>query len=95
MDETRVERLTELLDRALELPSSQRREFIEAECGGDSDLRAELTSLLEASDSASGYFDNLADEIVSPAYARLRSSALGGERLTVTKLLAVMPQALP
>ena len=83
MDETRVERLTELLDRALELPSSQRREFIEAECGGDSDLRAELTSLLEASDSASGYFDNLADEIVSPAYAKLRSSALGGERLTV------------
>ena len=73
MDKPRVERLTELLDRALDLPAIHRREFVDAECGDDSELRAELTSLLKASDSATGYFDNLAEEIVSPAYDRLRS----------------------
>jgi serine/threonine protein kinase/tetratricopeptide (TPR) repeat protein len=71
MDSGRLERLTELLDRGLDLPRTERQAFVDAECGEDEELRAELHSLLEASDSATEYFDELADQVVAPAYASL------------------------
>jgi serine/threonine-protein kinase len=81
MDENRVERLTELLDRALDVPQAERSEFIDAECGDDRELRAELISLLEANESATDYFDDLADQIVSPAYAALKHSVFDSDLL--------------
>ena len=81
MDDSRVERLTELLDRALDVAPGQRSEFIDAECGDDRELRAELVSLLEANESATDYFDDLADQIVSPAYAALKHSVFDSELL--------------
>ena len=69
MDSGRVERLTELLDRALDLPPAERQAFVDGECGDDEEMRAELHSLLEASDSATDYFDALAEQVVAPAYA--------------------------
>lgn len=44
-------------------------------CGADAELRDELDSLLEAHESASGYFHDLSESIVSPAYDRLRHPA--------------------
>ena len=82
MTDEHVERLSNLLDRALELPPARRGEFIEAECGDDPGLRAELASLVEASESATGYFDDLAGEIVSPAYAALKDSVFDSALLS-------------
>jgi WD40 repeat protein len=42
----RHERLTELFTRACELEGAARAAFLDAECGGESELRAELESLL-------------------------------------------------
>ncbi|MGH7613441.1 MAG: protein kinase domain-containing protein [Gemmatimonadales bacterium] len=80
MDETRVERLAELFDRALAVPPAARADFVQEVCGEDADLREELGSLLEAHDSSTGLFDDLAAAVVSPAY---------------TALIAGGPQAAP
>ena len=73
----------DLFDRALAVPVERRDEFLERECGDDAGLREELTSLIAAHESVGGYFDDLADALVSPAYApvlreahRARESAL-------------------
>ena len=63
--------LVELFGRALDVPRAERAAFLDSACGGDHALRHELDSLLEANDSASGYFDALAKEFVVPAYASL------------------------
>jgi len=64
-----------LFERALEVPRQERAEALEQLSGGDAELRQELSSLLAAHDSSSGYFENLADEIVAPAYAGVVSGA--------------------
>jgi eukaryotic-like serine/threonine-protein kinase len=71
MDESRLERLAELFDRALELPPVSRAEFVRSACGDDIRLQEELASLLEAHDSSTGYFERLAAQIVSPAFAAI------------------------
>lgn len=42
------ERVKELLDQALDLPIEDRQAFLEAECGSDAELLAEVTDLLRA-----------------------------------------------
>ena len=59
----------DVFDRALNVPIEQRAGFLEAECGDDAALHQELTSLLAAHESVGDYFDDLADSLVSPAYA--------------------------
>src|SRR5688500_9805721 len=75
-------RLMELFDRALEVPRAQRAAFIDEVAGNDPALGEELSSLLAAHESAPDYFDDLAEQLVAPAY-----TALGGgaplERETV------------
>ena len=70
MDDLQWERLSELLQRALALPPPDRSRFLDQACGGDTALREEVASLLEASQPASGYFERLGDEV-----ARLALSA--------------------
>jgi serine/threonine-protein kinase len=44
--------LDQLLDRALELPESERSEFLSRACAGDADLQHDVTDLLRACDRA-------------------------------------------
>jgi eukaryotic-like serine/threonine-protein kinase len=74
MDDPRLARLTELFDRALDLPQALRREFLENACGADTELYDELVSLIEAHESSTGYFEGLAEQIVSPAFAAISGS---------------------
>ena len=69
MSDSRIDEITSLLERALDLPVPERRAFIADACGADEALRQELESLLEAHDSAPDYFAGLAAQVVSPAYA--------------------------
>jgi serine/threonine-protein kinase len=75
VEDSRIDRIAELFDRALEMPPAQRVAFLDDACAGDVALRAELDSLLEADESASDYFDNLAAGVVGPAYGSLSDNA--------------------
>jgi eukaryotic-like serine/threonine-protein kinase len=74
MDDPRLDRLRELFDRALDLPSARRSEFLQNACGGNTELYDELVSLIEAHESSTGYFEGLSDQIVSPAFAAISGS---------------------
>ena len=82
--------LVELFARALEVPRARRAAFLDSACGNDRALRNELDSLLAANDSASGYFDALANEIVAPAYASLLGAADSAESTLLPQLEAVL-----
>ena len=80
MNETHVEQLSALFEQALSVPREQRAEFVRQVCGDNTALRRELESLLDAERSAAQYFDDLADGIVSPAYAALADAPTAGPR---------------
>ena len=80
MPESDVARLLELFEKALEVPSSRRADFVERVAAGDRALRNELSSLLEAHESSDEYFQSLADAVVAPAYAAVVDSAGSARR---------------
>ena len=62
MDPKHWERVQELFHKAAELPDAERRVFLEAECGADETLLADVLALLEADANSSSLLDrNLAD----------------------------------
>src|SRR5512140_1760198 len=68
MDEMRVAHLADLFDQALDVPRHERDAFIKDLCGDDEEILRELRSLLEAHDSSTGFFEDLAQAAVSPGY---------------------------
>ncbi len=54
--QTRWARVAALLDQAFELPSAERRSWLDRACGGDRELRAEVEALLAADEAADGLF---------------------------------------
>ena len=52
MDAHRWDRVQELLADALELDPSERPSFLDTACGDDEEVRAEVESLLQASEAA-------------------------------------------
>jgi hypothetical protein len=77
MDEKRVAHLADLFDKALDVPRNQRDVFIQDLCGGDEEILQELSSLLEAHDSSTGFFEDLAQAAVSPGYEAVLAHAPG------------------
>ena len=71
MELTRADRVAALFDQAIALPRPERAAFLERACGADGELRRELSSLLEAHESADEFFDGLAEEVIGPASAAL------------------------
>ena len=51
-----------LLDAALDLPAAERDEFLRRSCGGDEELRDEVTQLLNACDAAATFLETPASE---------------------------------
>jgi serine/threonine-protein kinase len=66
MDTEHWDRLESLLDQTLSLPSEQREAFLDAACGSDPALRAEVMELVHANASAESFFEELA-EAMRPA----------------------------
>ena len=86
MPEHRLRQMMALFDRALALPRADRPEFLAQACGADRALLDDVRSLLDAHESPSPYFDELADAVVSPALGsvfrtvhRARGQALRAE----------------
>ena len=75
LDDARIERLQDLFERAVELPDARRAEFLERLSGDDSALRGELRSLLEAHAVPGDFFDDLTDNLVSPAFTAVMDAA--------------------
>jgi serine/threonine-protein kinase len=71
MELSRAERVAALFDQALGVPRSERPAFLQEACGEDDELRRELSSLLEAHESADEFFDGMAEEVIAPASAAL------------------------
>jgi hypothetical protein len=71
--ESRLTRLMTLFDWAVDLPPDQRAAFVDEVSRGDDALKEELSTLLEAHESSTGFFDKLARALVSPAYDAISS----------------------
>jgi dipeptidyl aminopeptidase/acylaminoacyl peptidase len=80
VDEPRLDHVIALFEQALSVPPEQRPEFVRQVSGENAALRHELSSLLDAEGSAAEYFDDLADHVVSPAYAALAGAGTVGPR---------------
>ncbi|MDQ3489293.1 MAG: serine/threonine protein kinase, partial [Acidobacteriota bacterium] len=65
-------RTHEVFSAAVELSPAERAVFLDHQCGGDDGLRREVASLLAAHDRT-GAIDRLADEVLAPALAPLRT----------------------
>src|SRR5688500_3651026 len=90
MDDTGQSKLVDLFERGLRLPAAERKAFLDDVCAGNEALRQELASLLHASDSASGYFDALAEQVITPAYSAIASG--GAKRDPLPELRAALGQ---
>ncbi|MFQ5571867.1 MAG: SpoIIE family protein phosphatase [Rhodothermales bacterium] len=67
MEATRWDELETLFEQALALPADQRPAFLNTACADDSNLRAELESLLAYADLAPSFFDHLRAVVPVPA----------------------------
>jgi serine/threonine-protein kinase len=63
LDRERWKRVESVLDRALELPTSDVGAFLDAQCAGNPDLRAEVEALLSADRNAGGFLERPATEL--------------------------------
>ncbi len=61
------ERLSTLFEAASALPPTERPSYLDSSCGDDPALRAELVALLDISDDAPRYLDQLAADVLGPA----------------------------
>ncbi len=57
MSERRWQRMAEIFQEALELPSEERGLFLDAACGEDRELRRAVSSLLAADREAGDYLE--------------------------------------
>jgi serine/threonine-protein kinase len=88
MDASRVERVAALFDRALAVPRAERLAFLQAACGGDDELRQEVHSLLEAHETSSGFFEDLAAGVVAPVSAAVVAQGLADLMPELERLLS-------
>jgi len=66
-----VIRLKQLFEEAVSSTSGEREAFLREACAADAALHNELSSLLEAYDASSGFFEKLAEDLIVPAFAAL------------------------
>jgi len=74
MNPTDHERVIEIFNDALELPTNERAEFLSKECGADAELREELESLLAAHDDTF-----LEDDVSERVLEVIRGGLLPGD----------------
>ena len=65
-DLERSKRLMRLLDEALDLPATERFEYLDRECAGDPALRDEIYSMIETRDRSDGSGGSSADVLHRP-----------------------------
>jgi serine/threonine protein kinase len=88
MNPERWQQVRELLDRALAVQDSERATFLDQACGGDSELRAEVESLLDSHQRAGSVF------LKKPAFDIKESTPANrvGRRVGVYRLIEKVGQ---
>lgn len=97
IDAERWGQLQRLLDAALDLPSHERRQFLERECRGDAALLEEASALVEACDSAGsdgGFLSSPAIDIAMPLLVALAASDAESARARSAELAEALRRAL-
>ena len=88
----RWQRLSALLDGALELPVASRSPYLDGACGGDADLRQQVEDLLAAEAEAGGFLSGSAAERAAPLLVELNEAApepiIAGRTLGAYRLLS-------
>jgi serine/threonine-protein kinase len=85
-DNTRWERVNELVNQALDRPAAEREAWLRDECGDDAELLEEVTSLLvfdaEKTGGVRGSIEALADDLRSTAESTYVGERVGNYRIT-------------
>ncbi|MBR9990034.1 MAG: protein kinase [Gemmatimonadetes bacterium] len=91
------DRVAELLEQARRIDADARDEWLDAQCGDDAVLRAEIASLIETAADSDGYLDGLAESVLAPAVHEMLTDRpdvgavdLCGRRLGVYEVLEVI-----
>ncbi|MCC6928158.1 MAG: serine/threonine protein kinase, partial [Gemmatimonadaceae bacterium] len=83
---TRLARIRELFDSALEMPTEARSDYLARACGDDRTLRAEVESLLAALDRGSATWDRPLGSVLADAAAMGDDEAAVGRRIGAYEL---------
>ncbi|MEO7368323.1 MAG: serine/threonine-protein kinase, partial [Gemmatimonadaceae bacterium] len=67
LNHEQLERLKDVFEEALSMPSDRRYAFVRDASDGDELIQTELLSLIKAHDASEGYFEQLSDDIIAPA----------------------------
>ena len=90
MNAERHERIGELFHAALELPRPERRAFLAGACGGDEELRRDVESLIAAHDSAAGFAETPAMNVVAEWLARDEQAGAVSGRIGAYEVLSLV-----
>ena len=85
MNERRLQEVDELFQAALELPTEQRRAFLNESCPNDVELRAEVESLIAAHEEAKDFIEDSASDVAASLLAENRPKQVG--QYKIEKLL--------
>ncbi len=80
--------IDELFHKVVDLPSNERRDFLEAACGGDASLRNEIEKLIDGSDRAGSFIETppALDE-TTIALAESEARAVSGLRIGAYRVI--------
>ena len=80
MTPDRHNRIYELFDRAVKLGREERDAFLQAECGDDSELIAQVKRLLQGAGNAEHYFNRLGEDVGDVLEGTAERAATASER---------------
>ncbi len=90
MEPERWKQIDQLLEAALDRPTSERGAFLDQACAGDAALRRELEALLSSDGQAGSFIESPAFEVVAESLAADRSPSLVGQHIGRYRLLSLL-----
>jgi len=90
MEPERWKQIDQLLDAALDRPTSERGAFLDQACAGDAALRRELEALLNSDGQAGTFIESPAFELVAESLAEDQSPSLVGQHIGRYRLLSFL-----
>ena len=88
----RWQRVRQVFQATLERPDADRARFLREACTGDSDLRREVESLLDAHGAAAGHFTGIARDSRAWTRQRRTESSMPGENRRVVQSPVAVPR---
>ncbi|MEW6126896.1 MAG: protein kinase [Acidobacteriota bacterium] len=90
MDADRFKKVDEIFDAVLDLQPDERAAYLGQVCGGDSDLRREVESLLEARNQIGNFIETPAAQAAAKSFAQQTGRSLIGRAIKHYNILALI-----